>query len=107
MVKITNGVVALEVTNGAYESIYRYQGYKPVEDKVDEKKAEGEQEPKAPEKSDDEKFAEEIVKKPISQWNKEEVKRFAAIKNLDITGTKSANEAKEIIKTFLAEGEQE
>lgn len=107
MIKITNGVAVLEVTNGAYEGIYRHQGYRPVSAKAEEKKTEGEQVSKAPEKTEDELFAEEIVKKPISQWNKDEVKRFAAIKSLDITGTKNANEAKEIIKTFLAEGEQE
>jgi hypothetical protein len=39
----------------------------------------------------------------VSQWNKEEVKRFAALKEIDISGTKNANEAKEIIKQFLAQ----
>ena len=50
---------------------------------------------------------EEILEKPISQWNKDEVKRFAGIKEIDITGTKNANEAKEIIKSFLEAQEQE
>ena len=44
---------------------------------------------------------EEILEKPISQWSKGEVKRFAAIKKIDISGTKNANEAKEIIKSFI------
>ena len=57
--------------------------------------------PAAPEKSEDDIFVEEILEKPISQWNKEEVKRFAAIKEIDISGTKNANEAKEIIKSFI------
>ena len=52
-------------------------------------------------KSEDDIFVEEILEKPISQWNKEEVKRFAAIKEIDISGTKNANEAKEIIKSFI------
>ena len=43
----------------------------------------------------------EVQEKPISQWNKEEVKRFAALKNIDISGTKNAGEAKNIIKEFL------
>lgn len=101
MVKITNGVVTFEVTRGAYDGIYSHQGFKPVEEVVEEKVvAAGED---ADNRTDDEKFADELVEKPISQWNKEEVKRFAAIRDIDISGTKNANEAKEIIKQFLAE----
>ena len=99
MVKITNGVNTFEVTKGAFDGIYSHQGYKLVEPtpaQVDQ----GE-----PEKTEDEKFLDEIVLKPISQWNKEEVKRFAALREIDITGTKNANEAKEIIKGFIEESE--
>lgn len=92
MVKITNGVNVFEVTRGAFDGIYSRQGYKLVDEKA---------EAKAPEKSEDDIFVEEILEKPISQWNKEEVKRFAAIKEIDISGTKNANEAKEIIKSFI------
>ena len=99
MVKITNGVNVFEVTRGAFEGIYSHQGYTLV----DEQKEENGQElsSKQKEKSEDEIFCEELVTKPISNWNKEEVKRFAAINEIDITGTKNANEAKAIIKDFL------
>lgn len=100
MVKITNGVNVFEVTRGAFDGIYSRQGYAIM----NEKAAEGAKTPeahKAPEKTEDEIFVEEILEKPISQWNKEEVKRFAAIKEIDISGTKNANEAKEIIKSFI------
>ena len=96
MVKITNGVNVFEVTRGAFDGIYSRQGYRLVNEKA---------EVKAPEalakKSEDDIFVEEILEKPISQWNKEEVKRFAAIKEIDISGTKNASEAKEIIKSFI------
>ena len=98
MVKITNGVNVFEVTKGAFDGIYSRQGYKLVDEN---KKAEAPTVPAAPEKSEDDIFVEEILEKPISQWNKEEVKRFAAIKEIDISGTKNANEAKEIIKSFI------
>ena len=98
MVKITNGVDVFEVTRGAFDGIYSSQGYELVDEKIEAKAAEVHA---APEKSKDEVFAEEILEKPISQWNKEEVKRFAAIKGIDISGTKNANEAKEIIKSFI------
>ena len=98
MVKITNGVNVFEVTRGAFDGIYSRQGYKLVDEKAKDKTPEAH---KAPKKSEDDIFVEEILEKPISQWNKEEVKRFAAIKEIDISGTKNANEAKEIIKSFI------
>lgn len=51
----------------------------------------------------DERFVQEIEKKPISAWNKGEVKRYAAINNINISGTKNANEAKEIIKKYMSD----
>lgn len=98
MVKITNGVDVFEVTRGAFDGIYSRQGYKLSENT--EANNEVNSAPMA-EKSEDEKFAEAIIEKPISQWNKDEVKRFAAIKSIDLTGTKNVNEAKDLIKTFL------
>ena len=96
MVKITNGVDVFEVTKGAFDGIYSRQGYRLVDEKAEAKV------PKAlAKKSEDDIFVEEILEKPISQWNKDEVKRFAAIKEIDISGTKNANEAKEIIKSFI------
>ena len=98
MVKITNGVNVFEVTRGAFDGIYSRQGYKLVDEKAE---AKAHKTHAAPEKSEDDIFVEEILEKPISQWNKEEVKHFAAIKEIDISGTKNANEAKEIIKSFI------
>jgi hypothetical protein len=97
MVKITNGVNVFEVSNGAFEGIYSKQGYRKVTSPV----------VAAPvistelEKTKDELFLEGIVEKPLSQWNKDEVKRFAELNEIDITGTKNAGEAKELIKGFL------
>lgn len=96
MVKITNGVSVFEVTRGAFDGIFSRQGYQLVDENTDVEK-----EPEVPEKTEDEIFIEEILEKPISQWNKDEVKRFAVLKEIDISGTKNANEAKEIIKHFI------
>ena len=95
MIKITNGVHVFEVTRGAFDGIYSHQGYYAVPCEEAEEKAEVE------EKTEDDIFAEELLEKPISQWNKEEVKKFAAIKGINISGTKNPNQAKEIIKSFL------
>lgn len=99
MVKITNGVNVFEVTRGAFDGIYSRQGYTLM----DEKPVSKEKESKVliDNRTEDEIFLDEIQEKPISGWNKEEVKRFAALKEIDITGTKNVNEAKTIIKEFL------
>ena len=101
MVKITNGVSVFEVTRGAFDGIYSRQGYTLV----NEKPAENTDEvvDNIPEKTEDEKFIDEIVEKPISQWTKEEIRRFASIKDIDISDTKGPTEAKELIKQFLEE----
>jgi hypothetical protein len=101
MVKITNGINVFEVTKGAFDEIYSRQGYRLVDEikKV--------QEDKIPGKTEDELFTEGIIEKPLSQWNKGEIKRFAELNDIDITGTKNAGEAKERIKEFLdAQGQE-
>lgn len=98
MVKITNGIDIFEVTHGAYECIYRHQGYQVVDKKDIECDFGDEIAGKVNKKSADEMFVEELQEKPISQWSKDEVKRYAAIKEIDLTGTKNVTEAKEIIK---------
>lgn len=101
MVKITNGISTFEVTKGAFESIYKKQGYELVGEEANVvEEPEVQQEPEA---NEDDLFVEELLEKPIGSWNGKEVRRFAEIKGIDISGTKNANEAKEIIKDFLAE----
>lgn len=102
MVKITNGVNVFEVTRGAFDGIYSRQGYTIMEE---EETAVADDSNSVPVKSEEEKFLEDIVEKPISQWNKEEIKRFAAIKEIDLSGAKSASEAKGLIKQYLEENE--
>lgn len=96
MIKVTNGIHVFEVTRGAFDGIYSHQGYYIMPDSKNK-----EVEAEAEEKTEDDIFAEELLEKPISQWNKEEVKKFAAIKGINISGTKNPNQAKEIIKSFL------
>lgn len=100
MVKITNGKEVFEVTRGAFEGIYSRQGYTILEENKN-----GQKVVQDDKKTDDEKFVDELIEKPISQWSKDEVKRFASLKEIDISGTKNAGEAKELIKKFLEENE--
>lgn len=110
MMKITNGISVFEVSKGAYEEIYSKQGFKPFDDENTNRKEKAQNKGKneSPDgASDDEKFLETIQEKPLSQWNKTEVKKFAALNGIDISGTKNANEAKAIIKEFMEESEVE
>lgn len=120
MVKISNGEVTQVVSRGAFETQYKRLGFQIVGDnkatevKKETKKAAEEKKPEVQVPDDDDFDAdaaeddtedgddfEELLEKPISQWNKTEVKDFAAAKGIDIHGTKNANEAKEIIKKYL------
>lgn len=115
LIKITNGEVTNVVSRGAFDKQFKHLGFWPVDDEaVDEVK-----QTSAPKKvdapidepeedvdgedgeEDADAFVEELLEKPISQWNKQEVKDFAAAKGIDLKGTKNANEAKEIIKKYL------
>lgn len=109
MIKITNGTDVYDVTRGAFETVYKPMGFyefegKPaehvddiVDDVIDEQEPEAE--PEADDgQSEDDVWCNELEKKPIGQWNKTEVKQYASIKGIDITGTKSINEAKDRIK---------
>lgn len=115
MIKISNGEVTQIVSRGAFDTQYKRLGFQIVEDNktVDVKKVtEEKSEVQAPDDdvldtdiadddTEDGDDFEELLEKPISQWNKTEVKDFAVAKGIDIHGTKNANEAKEIIKKYL------
>lgn len=101
MVKITNGADIFEVTKGAFDGIYSHQGYTLCDKDTIEEKVEDQQKEQQKEEDKADNFCSELLEKPISQWSKDEVKKFAEIKGIDLSGTKNANEAKERIKEFL------
>lgn len=110
MIKITNGTEIYEVTCGAFETVYKPIGFyefngKPVKhsDDVIEDAADGPEQEVDDEQFEDDAWCEELEKKPIGQWNKAEVKQYASTKGIDITGTKSINEAKDRIKAAREE----
>jgi len=124
MIKCTNGMSVIEVTEGAYETIFKDQGYRPIADDVkkpvapvvvsteeevetpveDNSEVESEEQADAyvPEEKDE---IDSLLEKPIGQWSNEEVKAFAEAKGIDITGTKNAKEAKGRIRKFLEDAE--
>ena len=104
MVTITNGVNTCTVTNSAYENVYKKQGFTIVEDNKNIAHEVDIDDDAEPVKNTDD-FSETLLEKPIAQWSKAEVKKFAEENEIDISGTKNANEAKAIIKEWIAENE--
>ena len=106
MVKITNGIKTFEVPSGAV-SAYKTAGFKVV-GKTSKKAEPKEKEPQTTEQleqgtegEEGENDFSELLEKPLTKWSKDEVKEFAAANGIDISGTKNANEAKDLIKAFL------
>lgn len=96
MVKITKGANTFTVTIGAFENIFKNQGFVIVNDEniSDEENNGATVDP----------FI-ELREKPVSQWTKNEIIAFAAENNIDIHGTKNIGEARQIIIDFLSEAE--
>lgn len=103
MVKITNGVRTFEVTEGAFKSIFSHQGFQKVVDEKPKKIKEPDADDKNDNGNGDAEFVEGLKEKPISQWSKNDIKQYAAITGLDITGTKNINEARDLVKAHMDE----
>ena len=121
MVDITNGRAFLTVTKGAFEGIYKHQGYTLVRDysssiqvntgdtvEVNDNIPIIETEEAASDNLEetaesDEKSIEmaELLETPIGQWSKEQLKEFAEANNISIDGASTVREVRNIIKDFI------
>lgn len=92
MVNITNGIDTFVVSKGAFEGVFKSQGYFIAQqEKVANK----------PEIQPIKVENEDITEKPISKWTSEELKAFAKDKNIDLSKVKSTKDAREIVKEYL------
>lgn len=120
MVDITNGRDSLTVTKGAFEGIYKHQGYTLVHnyagsttiepDVTKEEVAQSfvkdvaaveEQLPEAEESTEKAIEMAELLETPIGQWSKEQLKEFAEANNISIDGASTVREVRNIIKDFI------
>lgn len=120
MVDITNGRASLTVTKGAFEGIYKHQGYTLVHnyagsttikpDVIEEEVAQSfvedvaaveEQLPEAEESTEKVVEMAELLETPIGQWSKEQLKEFAEANNISIDGASTVREVRNIIKNFI------
>lgn len=103
MVIITNGINEFEVSRGAYESIFRKQGYSIVVDTETEVVENNKDVAAAEPAKQVDKDAEALMEKPISQWTKNEVKSFVDKKRIDVSGITSFNEVKDRVRKYIEE----
>lgn len=103
MIIITNGINEFEVSRGAYESIFRKQGYSIVVDTETEVVENNKDAAAAEPAKQVDKDAEALMEKPISQWTKNEVKSFIDKKRIDVSGITSFNEVKDRVRKYIEE----
>ena len=100
--KITNGKDVFQVTRGAYENIYKKQGFVLFEESGDRNQKSDGMDGNADDSNkmtDDEKFLADITVKPISQWSNDELQRYAQLKSIPIPA--KAKELRTVIQKEL------
>ena len=110
MVKITNGINVFEVPSGAAKA-YEASGYHIITDSeadkvIIEDEVVEDVEDVANDANDDDRFIEEIMEKPVSQWNGEEIRRYASIKGIDLTGVRTTKQARSAVIAYNNEVER-
>lgn len=102
-VKITNGVNTHRVSEGAFDSFYKPQGYYKVNEELEEQ-----------EKfdrfinNDEEERNEELEllsTTPVSEMTKEQLKKYAKFLGVDLTGVKNTTQVRERIMLHLQDNE--
>ena len=101
MIKITKqdgtSKTILEVTNGAFETIYKKLGYVPLSETATSPPPEGEG--TVPPKSDDDLFMDAVEMKPIAQWSNKELHRYAVLVNIDPKAKNLRETIKQVIES--------
>lgn len=89
----------VKVPKHYFERVLKPMGYELVETENDVLEIDETKEAVKHENS----FEEDIMSMPLSEMNQKQLKTFARKKGIDISGTKSFSEAKEVIKKALSE----
>lgn len=102
MVKLSNGLSTIVVPSGAV-AMYERTGFRVVKDSDVESTIDNSESviDAADTEDKESEFITNLLEKPISKWTKEEVKRFANEKGININGTKSVNDAKDRIRDYI------
>lgn len=119
MLRITNGIITIDVTDGAYDEYYRHCGFEVVgsperpeeREEVltspapDSGRSEDSLQPKTEEdtyeEDEDELDDEDLSEIPLGEMTTDQLKRYADELGLDYTGIKYKKELRSLIKEHL------
>lgn len=121
MVEITKGKLVVKVTKGAYNSLYKNEGWKLTSNVKPEKKAKEKPEKKKKQKPKKSEVKKEVVEEveeldevetptedleavtPLSEMTVEEMKAFAKEHDIDLSGVSKAADIRGIIEAETEE----
>jgi hypothetical protein len=106
MVKITNGIKTVEVSNSAYREIFAPMGFYEVGNEITQPKSEKPIQDKSVASGDEiepkaDSDIEDILTKPISTWSSEEIRKIADAKQIDTSSANTVKQARAIVREAL------
>lgn len=97
MIKITNGINEFLVPEGAYEHMFKQQGYTIV---GDEQEVETEAEIEGFQPDEVEVKTDKLDEKPVSQWSKQELKFYCDKHEISLEGVARTEDVRERVLKF-------
>ena len=97
MIKITNGINEFLVPEGAYEYMFKQQGYTIV---GDEQEVETEAEIEGFQPDEVEVDTDKLDEKPVSQWSKQELKLYCDKHEISLEGVARTEDVRERVLKF-------
>lgn len=104
MIEITNGRTFLSVTKGAFKEVFERQGFVLAKDYVHEVGKAGGLIQSA-ETENLNLFAETLEAKALGKWTSAELRKYAQVKGIDLSGAKDMSECKQRIKDYWTSAE--
>ena len=96
MIKITDGVRQFTVSKGAFDNIFKQQGYQVFKSAT----------PADSIKSEPEKQVDPLDEKPVSQWTKQELKSYCDKHGIDLEGVTSTEEVRKRVISYQEQSQE-
>lgn len=96
MIQITDGVHQFTVSEGAFDNIFKQQGYQVFKSAT----------PADSIKSEPEKQVDPLDEKPVSQWTKLELKSYCNKYGIDLEGVTSTDEVRKRVLNYQEQSKE-
>lgn len=96
MIQITDGVNQFTVSEGAFNNVFKQQGYQVLK-------------PESPEdsiESEPEKQSDPLDEKPVSKWTKQELKSYCDKHGIDLEGVTSTDDVRKRVLSYQEQSEE-